>query len=127
MPLSKDGLIQKLGETEIRVFPISTLANELSKALGESRTTQTVRKWEVYGIIPPALFKHKGRRVYTMEQIKCICNIAKEENIRQGYSLSMTSFSQRVTEELRKINKKYIDIKNGVKKGSKKNGNASTK
>lgn len=108
MPMSPKGKVYNVRGKEFRLFPISVLASELSKALGTERTTQTIRKWESKGILPYATFRTGNKRLYTMEQIKCICRVAKEENIRQGYSLSLTNFSIRVEEELRKINRKLL-------------------
>lgn len=108
MPANTDGKLYKINEKDVKLFPISILAQKLGKALKDSRTTQTIRKWEVKGVIPPAIFRNGQKRLYSMEQIDCICRVAKEENIRQGYSLSMTQFSLRVWEEMRIINRKYV-------------------
>lgn len=42
----------KNGE-KIKLYPINVLANELG------RTSQTIRKWEVAGILPKPIFKDK--------------------------------------------------------------------
>lgn len=42
----------KNGE-KIKLYPINVLANELG------RTSQTIRKWEVAGILPKPIFKIK--------------------------------------------------------------------
>lgn len=109
IPLKQDGKVYNINGKKMRLFPISTLAQKLSEALGVERTTQTVRKWEKKGVIPPATFRSGEKRLYSMEQIGVICKVAKEENIRQGYSLNMTNFSKRVEQELRKVNKKLLD------------------
>lgn len=109
MPLSKDGKVIKVHGVQIRVYPIATLAEKLSEALGSERTTQTVRKWEKKGVTPPALFRVAGKRMYSMEQIKCICKVAKEEDIKQGCSVSMAKFSNRVIEELKQINSDFVE------------------
>ena len=111
MPLSKDGKVYKVKGKEVVLYPISTLAEKLGKALKDTRTTQTVRKWETKGILPPATFRVVGKRLYAEEQIKAICRVAKECKIKQGSSLALTNFSERVREELREVNKKLLDIK----------------
>ena len=86
----------------VELYPISVLAEELG------RTSQTIRKWEVAGILPNSIFKDKnGRRMYSKEQIETIVRVAEECNIRQGYSVSNTSFPSKVYEALEELNKKY--------------------
>lgn len=90
------------GET-LELYPISTLA----EALG--RTSATVRKWEVAGIIPDCLFRGPmGRRLYTEEQIRVIVECAEKSNVRTGYSIANTNFTPRVVEALNEVNKKYL-------------------
>lgn len=88
----------------VEVFSINVLASELG------RTSQTIRKWEVGGILPKALFKDKktGKRFYSREQIDTIVRCAEESNIRQGYSVSNTSFPDRVHTALKILNQKYL-------------------
>ena len=90
------------GET-LELYPISTLA----EALG--RTSATVRKWEVAGIIPDCLFRGPmGRRLYTEEQIRVIVECAEKSNVRTGYSIANTNFTPRVVEALKEVNQKYL-------------------
>lgn len=117
MPMSMEGKVYDVKGMKIRLFPISVLARELTKTLKEERTTQTIRKWEASGILPKHTFANGQKRLYSMEQIKTICKIAKEEKIRQGYAMSLTNFSTRVHEELFKINQKY---KEDIKKDDKR-------
>ena len=85
------------------LYYVGTLANELG------RTPQTIRKWEVAGILPKPIFKDKsGKRLYTMEQINTIVACAEKCHVRQGYSVANTNFKACVHEELAKLNKKYI-------------------
>lgn len=88
---------------ELELFYIDTLASELG------RTPQTIRKWEVSGILPRPIFKDSmGRRLYSQEQIDVIVACAEKSNVRQGYSVANTNFSVRVHEALKELNKKYI-------------------
>lgn len=121
MPLKQEGKVVRVQGIDIRLYPVSKLASELSKALGCTRTTQTVRKWEVKGVLPPAMFRIANNRMYSMEQIKLICKIAKEEQIKQGCSESMARFSERASAELRKINKNFMArARNGVQAKERK-------
>ena len=83
MPMSPKGKVLNINGRDITLYPISVLAQRLTKALKDERTTQTLRKWEVKGVIPPAIFRAGQKRLYAKEQIDCICKIAKECNIRQ--------------------------------------------
>ena len=47
--------------------------NVLAEALG--RTSQTVRKWELGGTIPPTPFRIHGRRFYSKEHIDIIVTV----------------------------------------------------
>lgn len=92
-----------LNGEEIELFYIDRLATELG------RTPQTVRKWEVSGILPKPIFRDKmGRRLYSQEQIDAIVECAEKSNVRIGYSIANTNFSVRVHDALAKVNKKYL-------------------
>ena len=107
MPVSANGKEYNINGKSVMLYPISVLAKELSEALGDTRTTQTIRKWENNKIIPPALFRVGDKRLYSQEQIDAICRVAKECDIKRGYALVFTNFSTRVWEELRIINRQY--------------------
>lgn len=93
----------KIKGEEIDLYYISALAD----ALG--RTTQTIRKWEIAGVIPNSCFRDKGKnRLYTKEQIDIIVEIAEECYIKQGSSIADTSFSKKVHKALEEHNKRYI-------------------
>lgn len=88
---------------EVRLYYINRLAEELG------RTPQTIRKWEVSGILPRPIFRDKsGKRMYSEEQIKVIVDCAERSNVRIGYSIANTNFSVRVYEALERVNKQYI-------------------
>ena len=86
----------------IELFYIGTLAN----ALG--RTTNTIRKWEIAGVIPDPCFQDaNGRRLYSQEQIDAIVRCAEKAKIKQGLSIANTSFSQWCHKELDALKEKY--------------------
>lgn len=74
----------------------------VAEAIG--RTSQTIRKWEVGGVIPPTPFKQKGKRLYSKEHIDAIVRCAEKSKIMQGSQVSHTSFSQRLYKEFQKVN-----------------------
>lgn len=94
----------KINGKEIELYYISTLA----EALG--RSTQTVRKWEISGVLPKTMFKDKnGRRMYSDEQINIIVNVAEECQIKQGLTIANTSFSARVHRRINELNQTYTN------------------
>lgn len=100
MPKPKKSIIN--GE-EVTLYFISDLAH----ALG--RTPQAIRKWEVSGIIPKAIFiDAHDRRMYTEEQIDIIVKTAEECKIGQGKNIAQTSFSKKVYDRLEKHNERYF-------------------
>jgi hypothetical protein len=101
-----EGKIYTVAKKDIMLYPISYLAFKLSKALKDERTTQTIRKWEVNGVIPPSIFRIGTKRLYSAEQVETICRVAKECNIRQGSSASLSEFSNKIFVELKKVNDK---------------------
>lgn len=102
MSVAKMQTIEINGE-ELSLFYIDRLASELG------RTPQTIRKWEVSGILPKPIFRDKlGRRLYSQEQINAIVECAEKSNVRQGYSVANTNFSVRVYKALEEINSKYL-------------------
>jgi len=109
MPLAIDGKNYTIpGIGNIHLFPIAKVSQALTDA-DIPRDTQTLRKWELKGVLPKAIFRKGQKRLYSMEQIKCIVRIAKECNIKRGLSIEQTNFIQRVWEELSNINKKYVE------------------
>lgn len=83
---------------ETTLYNIGTLAD----ALG--RTSQTIRKWEIGGVLPPTPFKIQGKRFYSKEHIEAIVNSAEKSNIQQGKEISGTKFSERIYKEFDRIN-----------------------
>lgn len=74
----------------------------VAEAIG--RTSQTIRKWEVGGVIPPTPFKQKGKRLYSKEHIDVIVKCAESSHIIQGSKVSQTAFSQKLYREFQKVN-----------------------
>ena len=88
MPVANKQTVTINGE-ELELFYVDRLASELG------RTPQTIRKWEVSGILPKPIFKDKNnRRLYSQEQIDAIVECAEKSNVRQGYSVANTNFSK---------------------------------
>lgn len=104
MIFDKPKQVVKIGDEEVELYYINALAS----ALG--RTSQTIRKWEIAGIIPDAIFRDKnGRRLYTKEQIEIMVRIAEECKITQGKSVAGTGFTKKVYKALEEHNKKYLE------------------
>lgn len=75
----------------------------VAEAIG--RTSQTIRKWEVGGVIPPTPFKQNGKRLYSKEHIDAIVQCAEKSKIMQGSkNTSQTMFSKRLYKEFQKVN-----------------------
>lgn len=108
MPLLPTGKEYVINGKKMTLYPISYLAKELSKALESTRSEQTIRKWELDGILPPAIFRVGGKRLYHKNQVKAICECAKESGIRKGVAISMTDFSIKVWDRLRVVNSKLL-------------------
>ena len=103
MPVANKQTVVINGE-ELELFYVDRLASELG------RTPQTIRKWEVSGILPKPIFKDKNnRRLYSQEQIDAIVECAEKSNVRQGYSVANTNFSVRVFKALNEINNRYVE------------------
>ena len=85
-----------------KLYNIQVLAEELG------RTPQTIRKWEIGGVIPPTPFKENGRRLYSKEHIDAIVKCAETSHIKQGSMISSTAFPQKVYREFQRINKLFF-------------------
>ena len=97
--------------TETTLFNIGVVAESIG------RTSQTIRKWEVGGIIPTTPFKDKsGKRLYSKEHIDAIVRCAERCHLKQGTQISSTTFSDNLYKEFDKINKMFFS------KGDKKDG-----
>lgn len=102
MPPVRQDFTLPNGQT-IELFYIGRLAS----ALG--RTTNTIRKWEISGVIPDTCFRDKvGSRLYSQEQIDAIVKCAEKANIKQGLTIANTSFSVWVHKEMNDLREKYM-------------------
>lgn len=59
---------------EEKIYKIGELANELD------RCPLTIKRWESHGLIPKAKRDSRGWRYYTVDDVKSIVRIAKENN-----------------------------------------------
>ena len=59
---------------EEKIYKIGKLANELD------RCPLTIKRWESRGLIPKAKRDSRGWRYYTVDDVKSIVRIAKENN-----------------------------------------------
>ena len=88
---------------EVELFRIGTLAYCLG------RSPQTIRKWEVGGIIPKTPFKNnRGMRLYTQEQIDIIVKYAEKSHIKSGSRICESKFTENTFNAFRELNKKYL-------------------
>ena len=74
----------------------------VAEAIG--RTSQTIRKWEVGGVIPKTPFKQDGKRLYCKEHIDAIVECAEKAKIVQGSKVKYTSFTKKLYKEFQRIN-----------------------
>lgn len=81
----------------------------VAEAIG--RTSQTIRKWEVGGVIPPTPFKIKGNRYYSDEHIEAIVSSAEKSKIKVGKAIGNTQFSNRCYREFERLNKLFFGEK----------------
>lgn len=82
---------------ETMLYNIATAA----EAIG--RTSQTLRKWEVGGIIPMTPFKMHGRRMYSTEHIDALVECAEKSHIRPGTRIQDTAFSSNMYKRYEEI------------------------
>lgn len=85
----------------------------LAEALG--RKSDTIRKWEISGQLPPTPFRQDGKRLYSKEHIDAVVACAERAKLKNGVSTSSTSFTKWVYEEFQKVNDLFFkeDKSNG--------------
>lgn len=81
----------------------TTLYNIATAAEAIGRTAQTLRKWEVGGIIPLTPFKLHGRRMYSTEHIDALVDCAERSHIRPGVRIQDTAFSAHMYQKYEEI------------------------
>lgn len=81
-----------------------------SQALG--RTPQTVRKWELAGVIPKTPFKLNGQRLYSKEHIDALVYCVEKSHLMQGSRVTKTYFSRYAYEEFAKVNDLFFKEEN---------------
>ena len=87
------------------LYNINVLANWLG------RTSQTIRKWEIAGVIPKTPFKSDGKRLYSKEQIDILVECAEKANISTGKKMSQTNFTRNVQKKWQKLFDEIFKIK----------------
>lgn len=106
MPFDPNGSIYEYKGREYVLYPITRLSKALEQA-GYPRSAQSIRLWERNNVTPPSFFKIGGKRLYTQEEIDIFTSVAQECDIRQGVSIEMTGFPERIYEELEALHAKY--------------------
>lgn len=101
---------------ETYLYNIGTAA----EAIG--RTSQTLRSWEVSGVIPLTPFKVGGRRMYSDEHIDALVELAEKYHIRPGVKIQDTAFSSNMYKRYEEIYKKFFVENPEKKEDSKDNG-----
>lgn len=87
----------------IELFYIGTLAQQLG------RKSETIRKWEIQGVIPETIFKDKtGKRLYSAKQIAIIVEEAERAKLAQGKAVSDTKFVDRCAVRIKELNNEYL-------------------
>ena len=104
MPWSREIPYTSPTGIQTTLYNIGTLA----EALG--RTSQTIRKWEIGGIIPPTPFKQDGKRLYSKEHIEALVKGAEKSKLKQGSSIYQTAFTKRAFKDFERINKSFFEI-----------------
>lgn len=88
---------------EVQMYTIG----ELADALG--RESQTVRKWEIAGVIPKTLFRDKAkRRLYPQDIVEGLKAIGVSEEITQGVSFQNTQFKEKAHALFKKVEKELL-------------------
>lgn len=89
----------------------------VAEAIG--RTSQTIRKWEVSGVIPPTPFKQGDKRLYSKEHIDAMVHWAEVSNIKMGSRITQSRFARHMHKEFKRLND-YFFKKEEDSDGTKK-------
>jgi len=107
----------KINGENIELFKIGELASSVGKSV------ETIRKWELTGLIPKAGFRDKSsRRLYLKEEIDSLVKIVIEEKPYRGRSMASTKMKSRTYNEWGKIRKSMLGGKYNAKKDEKEVG-----
>lgn len=88
---------------EVELYSIGELAFRVGRA------TEVVRKWEIAGIIPPTCFHDaQGCRMYTLEQINLIVDVATECRLSRGRKISVTGFPEKLARRWQPLIDDYL-------------------
>lgn len=80
--------------------------NALCEATG--RKAQTLRKWELAGIIPKTPFRdNTNKRLYLQEHIDAVVECIESCKLVQGKNIADTNFKKKVYKRFNEINQKY--------------------
>lgn len=80
--------------------------NALCEATG--RKAQTLRKWELAGIIPKTPFRdNTNKRLYLQEHIDAVVECIESCKLVQGKNIADTNFKKKVYKRFTEINQKY--------------------
>jgi len=73
------------------------------------RDSQTIRKWEYKGVLPPTVFKRRtGVRIYPEAQVFCVKKLIKKFKLQQGkpipeeFKIAVAEASREITAEILK-------------------------
>jgi len=75
--INENGIMSTFNESK-RIYKINELAKELD------RSSLTIKRWEARGVIPKARRDSRGWRYYTMDEVKELIKIVKENNYFQN-------------------------------------------
>lgn len=89
----------------------TTLYNIGTVAAAIGRTAQTIRRWEVAGIIPPTPFKQGNRRLYSQEHLDSLVRNAEKYRVTMGIRISK-AFTKRLIKEFQEINDYFFKEEN---------------
>lgn len=81
----------------------------LAEAIG--RTSQTVRKWEVAGTLPPTPFKQGNKRLYSKEHVEVVVKGVEKYQVTMGMQLS-THFKKYLYREFQRLNDYFFKEEN---------------
>lgn len=81
------------------------------------RTSQTIRRWEISGIIPPTPFRQQGKRLYSKEHVEAVVKYAEKYRITLGNPIPK-GFAKSLYKSFQELNDYFFkeDESNGTEK-----------